>query len=672
MSAPPRAILWLLITLGLAIPLYVALAQPGPFAAPRVPKNATVHRDLPYVTNGHVRQKLDLYLPKDGKNLPLIINIHGGAFRAGSKEMGVPLDYLARGYAVVSINYRLSQHALFPAQIEDCKAAVRWLRANAAQYNLDPHHFAAWGSSAGAYLAAMLGTTGDAKEFDVGENLGVSSRVQAVVDYFGPTDFLQMDAHRLPKGQLHNPAESPESQLIGGPLQENKEKAARANPITYVTKNAPPFLVCHGDADPLVPHHQSELLEGALKQAGVPVTFYTVKGAGHGGFKDPKVPELTREFLRKHLKPAEAQTKKAAYIPAPQPVKTTVLVGAHNCPLWVADEPQMWDQVVQHPERTPALGFYDQANPQVADWETKWAVEHGVNFFVYCWYRAGKTDTVETKYSSAIEALLKSRFANQFKFTIMWENQPRGGAWGTSGVSGEKDLLESLAPFWITNYFLQPSYLKVDNKPLLFVYDAHKLAEDLGGVTNVPRAFEQMREACRRAGFAGLHILAEYRGLDPNELRFRKDMGFDYTFAYVWPISKPEQAIPMQIDFIRKTRDLNILPEVVTVSQGWTGWRNEGPLYRIPPADFEGLLRQAKDILATMPQQGLSSKLLLLDNWNEWSEGHYLAPHRQYGFGYLDAVRRVFSDAPEEHLDMIPEDIGFGPYDSAYKSRRKE
>lgn len=368
---------------------------------------------------------------------------------------------------------------------------------------------------------------------------------------------------------------------------------------------------------------------------------------------------------------APARTSKAAYIPPPEPVKTTILVGAHNCPLWVADEPKMWDQVVQHPERTPALGFYDQANPEVADWETKWAVEHGVNFFVYCWYRAGKADAVETKYSSAIEALLKSRFANQFKFTIMWENQPRGGAWGISGVSGERDLLETLAPFWITNYFRQPSYLKVDNKPLLFVYDAHKLAADLGGVTNVPRAFEQMRAACRRAGFAGLYLLSEYRGLDANELKFRKEMGFDYTFAYVWPIYKPEQAVAMQLDYIRKTRDLNILPEIVTVSQGWTGWRNEGSLYRLPPAEFEELLREAKAILATMPQQDLSSRMLLLDNWNEWSEGHYLAPHRQYGFGYLDAVRKVFSDAPAEHKDMLPEDIGFGPYDSAYQARQK-
>jgi dipeptidyl aminopeptidase/acylaminoacyl peptidase len=140
----------------------------------------------------------------------------------------------------------------------------------------------------------------------VGEHLEQSSRVQAVVDYFGPTDFLAMDAHRLPEGQRHDPADSPESLLVGGAIQENREKTTRANPITYVTKGDPPFLICHGDKDPLVPHHQSELLTAALQQAGVPVTFYTVKGAGHGGFTDPKVVELTEEFLAKHLQPRPA------------------------------------------------------------------------------------------------------------------------------------------------------------------------------------------------------------------------------------------------------------------------------------------------------------------------------------------------------------------------------
>lgn len=286
------------LVLGLLIPLSIVVAQPG---SSSLPEGAMAYRDLSYVSGGHARQKLDLYLPKDGDNLPLIINIHGGAFRMGSKENGVPLDYLSQGYAVASINYRLSQHAVFPAQIEDCKAAVRWLRAHASEYRLDPNRFAAWGSSAGGYLAAMLGTAGEASEFEVGENLAVSSHMQAVVDYFGPTDFLQMDAHRLSNGQVHDTADSPESQLVGGPIQQNKEKVAKANPITYVTKNAPPFLICHGDADPMVPHHQSELLAAALKKAGVPVTFYTVKGAGHGRFNDPNVPRLTREFLASTL-----------------------------------------------------------------------------------------------------------------------------------------------------------------------------------------------------------------------------------------------------------------------------------------------------------------------------------------------------------------------------------
>ncbi len=271
----------------------------------QLPADTTIQRDLAYVANGHPRQKLDLYLPSAGTHLPLIIWVHGGAFRMGSKEGiefdPVPLEYLAQGYAVASINYRLSQHALFPAQIEDCKAAVRWLRAHAQQFKLNAARFGAWGPSAGGHLSALLGTTGAVTAFDVGEYLDVSSRLQAVVDYFGPTDFLQMDEQRLPDGMIHNPPDSPESQLIGGALQEHKARVAQANPITYVTRAAPPFLIVHGDRDPLVPYQQSVLLETALRGAGVPVTFYTVVGAGHGGFTDPRVPELTQAFFAKHL-----------------------------------------------------------------------------------------------------------------------------------------------------------------------------------------------------------------------------------------------------------------------------------------------------------------------------------------------------------------------------------
>jgi len=263
-----------------------------------VPTGTKVHVDIPYVARGGSQQQLDLFLLQaPGEGVPLVVWIHGGEFRTGSKAQNVPLWLLDEGYAVASVNYRLSGQAVFPAQIEDCKAAVRWLRANARHHGIDAERIAAWGESAGGHLAAMVGTTADVKALDVGGDLGVSSRVQAVVDFFGPTDFLQMDAHRLPAGLVHDSPDSPESLVVGGPIQENKSNVARANPITYVTKDAPPFLIVHGNADPLVPHHQSELLESALKAAGVPVTFYTVKGGGHGRFTDPEVPRLVRQFL---------------------------------------------------------------------------------------------------------------------------------------------------------------------------------------------------------------------------------------------------------------------------------------------------------------------------------------------------------------------------------------
>lgn len=290
---------------GLEVPTWSRSAT-GDLGQPRRPARqprgrVPTHRDIAYVPEGHERQKLDLYLPEErgAEPLPLIIWVHGGAWRAGNKAGCPARRFVERGYAVASINYRLSQHAIFPAQIQDCKAAVRWLRANAGTYNLDPTRFGVWGSSAGGHLVALLGTAGDVKKFDVGENLGVSSRVQAVCDFFGPTDFTKMSS--FPSRMDHDAPDSPESRLIGGAVQENGDKVRRADPITYVTRDDPPFLIVHGDKDPLVPHNQSELLRDALKKVDVPVRLYTVEGGGHGGFKDPKVDPLVAEFFAKHL-----------------------------------------------------------------------------------------------------------------------------------------------------------------------------------------------------------------------------------------------------------------------------------------------------------------------------------------------------------------------------------
>jgi acetyl esterase/lipase len=300
-----RQHLWsgaLVVLIGLS-----SLARSQQPAPPSLPKGVKAHRNLEYVKNGHERNKLDLYLPEkaDGP-LPLVVWIHGGAWWAGSKENPPALPLAARGYAVASINYRLSQHAKYPAQLQDCKAAIRWLRANARTYRLNPERIGVWGASAGGHLVALLGTTGGVKELEGdGGNAGQSSRVQAVIDWFGPSDFETIAGQAGPDSQLdHAAADSPEAKLIGGRIGDNKDKAAKASPVTYVTKEAAPFLIMHGDKDRVVPYAQSEELAEALRKAGVEVKLKKVEGAGHGGpqFGSAGSRELILAFFEKHLK----------------------------------------------------------------------------------------------------------------------------------------------------------------------------------------------------------------------------------------------------------------------------------------------------------------------------------------------------------------------------------
>ncbi|HUU19272.1 MAG TPA: alpha/beta hydrolase [Sedimentisphaerales bacterium] len=292
-------------------PIQKTNQQPGRSPQVQIPAGTKVERDIVYARVGDRELLLDLYLPPKGPApLPVIVWVHGGGWRSGSKgSAGRARPMLERGYAVVDVGYRLSGEAIFPAQVEDCKAAVRWVRANAAKYGFNPDRIGAWGSSAGGHLVAFLGTAGDVREFDTEANREYSSRVQAVCDWFGPTDFLQMDKHSLEGSRLiHDTPDSPESLLVGGPIQNEPYRAIarKANPITYVTKDDPPFLIMHGDKDMSVPLHQSGLLYDALKKAGVGATLYVVKGGGHGlrGGEESseKLFEIVAEFFDRNLK----------------------------------------------------------------------------------------------------------------------------------------------------------------------------------------------------------------------------------------------------------------------------------------------------------------------------------------------------------------------------------
>jgi acetyl esterase/lipase len=271
-----------LLAVAAALPLGVALAT----CAPSLP--APDHAEVAYAPLS-ASQRLDLYLPEGPGPFPLVINIHGGGFWQGDKEMLSPelLEALrARGIAVATINYRLTTEARFPAAIEDAKAAVRFLRANAARYRLDPRRFVVFGQSAGGNLAALIGTTGNTDAFNnpaLG-NPGVSAEVNAVIDWFGAHDFLQMDPQARAQGcpPNHDAANSFESQYLGAPIRSVPDKVSATNPITYVDAADPPFLLQVGGADCLVPVGQTTILAQALKKAGVPVALDMFEGTGHG------------------------------------------------------------------------------------------------------------------------------------------------------------------------------------------------------------------------------------------------------------------------------------------------------------------------------------------------------------------------------------------------------
>ena len=251
--------------------------------------------DLEYARVGDKPLQLDLYLPeKSTGRLPVIVWIHGGGWMAGSRKNPPGMDLVRRGYALASVEYRLSQEAAFPAQIYDCKAAIRWLRAHAEQYGLDAEHFGAWGHSAGGHLVALLGTAGAVKDLEGDEGSpGFSSRLQAVSDWAGPIDFLADPAQAGP--------DSGPSRLIGGAVKDNPDKARRASPLTYVSAQSPPFLIVHGECDKLVPVDQARLLAAALTKAGVPVTLAIRPWTGHG-ISDPTVTWMQNAFFDRVLK----------------------------------------------------------------------------------------------------------------------------------------------------------------------------------------------------------------------------------------------------------------------------------------------------------------------------------------------------------------------------------
>jgi acetyl esterase/lipase len=262
--------------------------------------------DIPYADTKHERQRLDLFLPRSPKSklLPLIVFIHGGGWIEGNKNQGGPLllPYVAGGeFAGASVAYRFSSDAAWPAQIHDCKAAIRWLRANASKHGIDPDRIGVWGMSAGGHLVSLLGTSGDVDDLDgeVGAHRDASSRVSCVVNYCGPTNLLTVGSNA--GNTTKQAVDMFVTPLLGGPVTEKADAAREASAVTYISAKDPPFLVTHGTNDELVPFDQSVRFNGALKSAGVDAVFVPVRGGGHNILLAPGLSDRVKLFFERHL-----------------------------------------------------------------------------------------------------------------------------------------------------------------------------------------------------------------------------------------------------------------------------------------------------------------------------------------------------------------------------------
>ena len=291
----------------LAAPAAVRAEPPDPISKPKL--KVHTEPDLTYYKVDGKEMKLDLAMPAEGKGpFPAVVCLHGGAWRMGSrKDLSKPsvlfnkrslIEELAsEGYVAVSVSYRLAPDAKFPAQIEDCKTAVRWLRANANKYHIDPKRIGAVGFSAGGHLCCLLGCTDKSCGFEGSEYGECSSRVQAVVSFFGPTDLTYYSKDESAINAVFTP-------WLGCAFKDRPEVYKNASPINHVTKDDPPFLFIHGDKDILVPIDQSRTMCEKLKKVGVRAEMIEMKGQNHGWIGDParRSTDATLRFFAEHLK----------------------------------------------------------------------------------------------------------------------------------------------------------------------------------------------------------------------------------------------------------------------------------------------------------------------------------------------------------------------------------
>ena len=348
------------------------------------------------------------------------------------------------------------------------------------------------------------------------------------------------------------------------------------------------------------------------------------------------------------------------YVPEPQAAvkeENAPLVGLQSCNLWVEGTHFGWDWISNWPDRTPVLGLYDETSAETADWELLYKVEHGIDFELFCWYRSqsGQDAPIKANRNGTAlhEGYFNAKYSDMMKFAITWECN--GGP-----VSGSEDFRENVVPYWIEQYFKDDRYLVIDNKPVVGMYSVSKLMGYFGNTAEGVKAeLDYLRQACVDAGFDGCYIIMSNSA--SSEIANVEAAGFDGQYAYSWGLSSEnisyQKSSLEAFDAAAKEAGgkAGVIP-VASMGRSDEAWeRSMGSGGYCTIEDFTELLRWMKeDYMPTLDQDTLGSKMVLLDNWNEYGEGHFIMPSEGlYGFGYLDAVAEVFGGA-KEHEDVIP------------------
>lgn len=331
------------------------------------------------------------------------------------------------------------------------------------------------------------------------------------------------------------------------------------------------------------------------------------------------------------------------YVSAPQKVDSSKEVGMISCTLWTQGRQLGWKCISAFPDRKPYLGFYDGESIEVADWETKWMAEHGIDFRMYCWFGTNGTPTGDVGLPDLAEGFHYSKYKSNMKYCIMYEN------YSSNMKYGMDELENILIPAWIESYFKDPQYLKIDNKPVISVYSLDRFLVQLGGEDGVRKGVQLIKDKCKEAGFDGAYVMLCSMGIDASKY------GFDATHVYHYGTSSGSAEVQKDAMETELANGSNFMPVAV---QGWWDepW-NLKPGKFVSPEDYRDLLYWIRDYYqANLPNGNVGKDFVILDNWNEYGEGHFLAPTTLAGFQYLDAVREVFGDGSKSHTDEQPTD----------------